>query len=100
MQKQTNGGYTSESKQKGFNMEKLYPVLKNAKTHLGRLISNERYAMLLAYCPVCNRRLSVKKVHPKYGIWNYEDKKAKSKNGLVGKPMYCEQCGSLIHPLS
>lgn len=80
-------------------MEKLYPVFKRSKTSLGRPIP-EGTGRLLAYCPVCNRRLSLKKVHPKRAIWNYEDKKAKSKNGLVGKPIHCEQCGSLIHPLS
>lgn len=80
--------------------EKLYPILKKAKTHLGRPVP-EHKGMLLAYCPVCNRRLSTKKVHPRCGSpWNYEYKKAKSNNGLVGKPIHCEDCGNLIHPLS
>lgn len=84
-------------------MEKLYPVLKKAKTCLGEPIPEEKSYFLLAYCPVCNKRLSVKKVHPKKGSpWDYERRKAKLKDpdGLVGKPIHCEQCGSLIHPLS
>ena len=87
---------------KGFNMEKLYPILKRTKTCLGNPIP-ENTGFLLAYCPICNRRLSAKKVHPKYGDpWKYEWKKAKQKNKdeLVGKPIHCEQCGTLIHPLS
>ena len=81
---------------------KLYPIIKRAKTCLGNPIP-ENQGILLAYCPICNRRLSTKKVHPKLGEpWSYERKKSKTKNenGLVGKPIHCEQCGSLIHPLS
>lgn len=81
---------------------KLYPIIKRAKTCLGRPIP-EGTGSLLAYCPICNRRLSIKKIHPKYGeSWSYEYKKSKTRNkdGLVGRPIYCEQCGSLIHPLS
>lgn len=80
--------------------DKLYPIIKLSKTSLGRPIP-EGTGVTLAYCPVCNRRLSTKKVHPKKGMpWGYEDKKKKSKNGMVGKPIHCEECGSLIHPLS
>ena len=84
-------------------MEKLYPVLKKSKTSLGEPIPEGYVGRTLAYCPVCNRRLSVKKVHPKEADpWDYKWKKSRTKNkdGLVGKPIHCEQCGSLIHPLS
>lgn len=82
--------------------KKLYPILKRAKTRMGRP-TPENWRVHIAYCPVCERRLSLKKVHPKWGEpWSYERKKAKTKNpdGLVGKPIHCEKCGSLIHPLS
>lgn len=82
--------------------KKLYPILKRSKTCLGKPVSKER-SILMAYCPVCNRRLSLKKVHPEKGIpWKYDilKEKAKDKNALIGKPIHCEECGSLIHPLS
>ena len=82
--------------------KKLYPILKRAKTCLGREVEENR-GILMAYCPICNRRLSLKKVHPLKGIpWKYEKlkEKAKDKNALIGKPIHCEQCGSIIHPLS
>ena len=84
-------------------MEKLYPIIKRAKTHLGRRVEEDSpYRMVLAYCPVCGKRLSTKKVDPKHGVWSgeYERLKARNGNGLAGKPTYCEKCGSLIHPLS
>lgn len=83
-------------------MEKLYPIIKKAKTCLGHeLEDGDPIAMTLAYCPVCNKRLSVKKVHPRLGDpFGYQYIKEKQGDGLVGKPIHCERCGSLIHPLS
>ena len=83
-------------------METFFPVMRRSRTSLGRpLPENSPYAVWLAYCPVCNKRLSVKKVHPKYGMpLEYERRKKQNGGGMVGKPIYCEGCGSLIHPLS
>ena len=72
-------------------IEKLYPIVKMAKTSLGRkLEENEQYVKLY-YCPICNKRLSGKKVD--YN--NYWVKLRKSKV----KPTYGEDGGNLIHPL-
>lgn len=82
-------------------MEKLYPIVKKQKTCLGQPIAaNDPYDRVLLYCPVCGKRLSAKKLHPAKCLWNYTERKKKSENGMVGKPTYCEKCGSLIHPLS
>lgn len=82
-------------------MEKLYPVIKYAKTSLGRRLPEGRRGMMLAYCPVCDKRLSVKKVHPKYGRpWDYAYRQERNGGAMVGKPIHCEGCGNLIHPLS
>ena len=83
-------------------MDKLYPIIKKTKTSLGRPLEEDSpYSTVLLYCPVCNKRLSAKKLHPAHGMmWCYEELKAKSKNGIVGEPTYCEKCGNLIHPLS
>lgn len=73
-------------------MEKLYPIIKKAKTSLGRkLDDNDDYAMTLYYCPMCGKRLSGKKVDNN----NYFVKR----RNLKLKPIYCEGCGSLISPL-
>ena len=80
-------------------MKKLYPIIRRAKTNLGYKTDN---GMWLAYCPICNKRLSMKKVHPKHSIlaWKYEQFQKTNGNKLFGKPTYCEKCGSLIYPLS
>lgn len=69
-------------------MKTLYPIVKRSKTSLGRPIPEE-YGVDLYYCPKCNRRLSGKKVDNN-NYW-VRDK--------VLKPIYCQGCGSLIHPL-
>ena len=83
-------------------MEKIYPILKRAVTELGQPLPEGYIGLLLAYCPVCNKRLSAKKVDPKNMLqsWEYERRKQQSHNGMVGKPIYCEKCGTLIHPVS
>lgn len=72
-------------------MTKLYPITKNAKTSLGRKLKENEYGMKLYYCPICNKRLSGEKVDNNNHWVKLHNRKL--------KPIYCEACGSLIHPL-
>lgn len=65
----------------------MNPIVKRTKTSLGKKIPDEYLGSLLYYCPVCNKRLSGKKLNR--NEWH-------AKNNV--KPIYCEGCGTLIHP--
>ena len=65
----------------------MYPIVKRTKTSLGKKIPDGYLGSLLYYCPVCNKRLSGKKLNG--NEWH-------ARNNL--KPIYCEGCGTLIHP--
>ena len=73
-------------------MPKLYPIVKMAKTSLGRKLAPEDRYVRLYYCPMCNKRMSQKDVDP--GFW---DATRRCKNG---EPVHCKHCGTLIHPLN
>ena len=64
----------------------MYPIVKRTKTSLGKKIPDGYLGSLLYYCPVCNKRLSGKKLNG--NEWH-------ARNNL--KPIYCEGCGTLIH---
>lgn len=64
----------------------MYPIVKRTKTFLGKKIPDGYLGSLLYYCPVCNKRLSGKKLNG--NEWH-------ARNNL--KPIYCEGCGTLIH---
>ena len=64
----------------------MYPIVKRTKTSLGKNIPDGYLGSLLYYCPVCNKRLSGKKLNG--NEWH-------ARNNL--KPIYCEGCGTLIH---
>lgn len=75
-------------------MSKLYPIVKEAKTMCGHKLPDDYNGprQTLYYCPICNRRLSGKKVdNNDYYVRRIEKKEL--------KPIYCQGCGSLIHPL-
>ena len=65
---------------------KMYPIVKRTKTSLGKKIPDGYLGSLLYYCPICNKRLSGKKLNG--NEWH-------ARNNL--KPIYCEGCGTLIH---
>ena len=64
----------------------MSPIVKRTKTSLGKKIPDGYLGSLLYYCPVCNKRLSGKKLNG--NEWH-------ARNNL--KPIYCEGCGTLIH---
>ena len=64
----------------------MYPIVKRTKTSLGKKIPDGYLGSLLYYCPVCNKRLSGKKLNG--NEWH-------ARNNL--KPIYCEGWGTLIH---
>lgn len=74
-------------------MSKLYPIVKKAKTMCGYKLSDDYNGprQTLYYCPVCNRRLSCHRV-------DCNDTLVVLHNRQL-KPIYCQGCGSLIHPL-
>lgn len=74
-------------------MEKLYPIVKYSKTCLGRKLSKNEIGVTMYYCPKCNRRLHGERVDH-----NDHRNLLRSKPKEL-KPIYCQQCGSLIHPL-
>jgi RNase P subunit RPR2 len=74
-------------------MEKLYPIVKYAKTCLGHKLSENELGMKMYYCPKCNRRLHGERVDPN----DHRNLRCSTPREL--KPIYCQQCGSLIHPL-
>ena len=65
----------------------MYPIVKRTKTSLGEEIPDGYLGFLLYYCPVCNKRLSGKKLN---------GNEPRARNNL--RPIYCEGCGTLIHP--
>ena len=65
----------------------MYPIVKRTKTSLGEKIPDGYLGFLLYYCPVCNKRLSGKKLN---------ENELRARNNL--RPIYCEGCGTLIHP--
>ena len=65
----------------------MYPIVKRTKTSLGEKIPDGYLGFLLYYCPVCNKRLSGKKLNRN---------ELRARNNL--RPIYCEGCGTLIHP--
>ena len=65
----------------------MYPIVKRTKTSLGKKIPDGYLGCLLYYCPVCNKRLSGKKLN---------GNEPRASNNL--RSIYCEVCGTLIHP--
>ena len=65
----------------------MNPIVKRTKTSLGEKIPDGYLGFLLYYCPVCNKRLSGKKLN---------ENEPRARNNL--RPIYCEGCGTLIHP--
>lgn len=65
----------------------MYPIVKRTKTSLGEKIPDGYLGFLLYYCPVCNKRLSGKKLNRN---------ELRARNNL--RPIYCEGCGTLIYP--
>lgn len=65
----------------------MYPIVKRTKTSLGKKIPDGCLGCLLYYCPICNKRLSGKKLN---------GNEPRARNNL--SPIYCEGCGTLIHP--
>ena len=65
----------------------MYPIVKRTKTSLGEKIPDGYLGFLLYYCPVCNKRLSGKKLN---------GNEPRASNNL--RPIYCEGRGTLIHP--
>ena len=89
--------------EKESHTEKLYPVIRRAKTSLGEpLPENSGYAMQLAYCPVCSRRLSARRLDPKSHMFTsvYQSELKRKGVTMLGKPEYCYGCGNIIHPIS
>ena len=64
----------------------MNPIVKRAKTELGRPMRKGFLNRLLYYCPVCYKRLSGKKVN------EWESK------GRELTPIFCEKCGTMIDP--
>ena len=71
-------------------MEKLYPVVKLAKTCMGYTLAPEDRFVRLYYCPVCDKRISFRDVCP-------NDYRATARC-RKGEPFHCKHCGSLIYP--
>ena len=65
----------------------MYPIVKRTKTSLGEKIPDRYLGCLLYYCRGCNKRLPGKKLNRN---------ETRARNNL--RPIYCEGCGTLIHP--